>query len=575
MSSVQRFRHTSPCPVCGGYDEAPRGHGQRCYGFLADDGRYAHCTREEYAAGLPLEPESPTYAHRLVGDCRCGVRPDPRAPQPSGQAERRIVARYPYRDEQGRLLYEVVRYEPKTFKQRRPDGYGQGGWLWNLNGTRRVLYRLRELSEAVKADRTIFLPEGEKDVDALVKRGLDATTNSGGAKKFPADQARYLAGADVVILEDHDADGRQHSEDLYGKLSPVVKSLKRLAFPDLANGGDISDWLMLGHTTDDLLALVAAAPAYEPHNSQEAGDESPPGEMNGTPPLTLTEVVQVFQRWLDLPDPGFIEILLGAYVANLIPGDPVWLLGVGPSSGGKTEPLLALTGLPHMHLVSTFTEGSLLSGTPMKDKAKGAQGGLLRAVGPFGYFICKDFTSVLSMQDKIRMSTVAALREIYDGKWDRPLGIDGGRVLSWHGKLAMLAGCTDTIDSHYVLMAAMGQRFFMFRLPSIDAHAQAEKAFDTNAREQDMRADLRGIVARFFKGRTFGHMQPTASKPMREHLIQLAMLTVVARSPVERDPRKRDITLIPDPEAPARAVKVIGKLWAALRAIGIPDQRAW
>jgi AAA domain len=319
MSSMQRFRNSSPCPVCGGYDEAPRGHGQRCYGFLAEDGRYAHCTREEYAGGLPLEPESQTYAHGLVGDCRCGVRHDPRAPQPLDQAERHIVARYPYRDEQGRLLYEVVRYEPKTFRQRRPDGYGQRGWLWNLNGTRRVLYRLPELIDAVKAGRTIFLPEGEKDVDALVKRGLDATTNSGGAKKFPADQARYLTGADVVILEDHDADGRQHTEDLYGKLSPVVKSFKRLAFPDLPKGGDISDWLMLGHTADELLALVAAAPAYEPHNSS-ARDRQPSG-------LALTRLSDLMAE----PEEA-VEWL----VDGLLPSGGFSLLAAKPKVGKST-----------------------------------------------------------------------------------------------------------------------------------------------------------------------------------------------------------------------------------------------
>src|SRR5262245_8133447 len=52
----------------------------------------------------------------------------------------KIVATYPYVDEQSSPLYEVVRLEPKDFRQRRPDG--RGGWFWNLDGTRRVLYRL-------------------------------------------------------------------------------------------------------------------------------------------------------------------------------------------------------------------------------------------------------------------------------------------------------------------------------------------------------------------------------------------------------------------------------------------------
>src|SRR5215471_19110752 len=56
------------------------------------------------------------------------------------RGERQIVAEYDYRDEKGELLFQVVRYQPKDFRQRRPDG--SGGWIWKLNGTRRVLSRL-------------------------------------------------------------------------------------------------------------------------------------------------------------------------------------------------------------------------------------------------------------------------------------------------------------------------------------------------------------------------------------------------------------------------------------------------
>src|SRR5436189_130430 len=56
-----------------------------------------------------------------------------------------IVATYDYTDERGTLLYQNVRYEPKDFRMRRPDGTG---WTWNVKGVRRVLYRLPDLAEA-------------------------------------------------------------------------------------------------------------------------------------------------------------------------------------------------------------------------------------------------------------------------------------------------------------------------------------------------------------------------------------------------------------------------------------------
>ena len=69
--------------------------------------------------------------------------PERAGSEPIGSgAPRKIVAAYSYTDESGGLLSEVLRYEPKDFRQRRPDG---AGWKWSLNGTRRVLYRLPEL----------------------------------------------------------------------------------------------------------------------------------------------------------------------------------------------------------------------------------------------------------------------------------------------------------------------------------------------------------------------------------------------------------------------------------------------
>lgn len=97
-------------------------------------------------------------------------------PRPSPH-EQSIAGTYDYLDEQGTLLFQVVRFAPKNFRQRRPDG--NGGWTWNLEGVRRIPYRLPD----VKGHRTVFIPEGEKDVDRLWALGLPATTNAGGAGK--------------------------------------------------------------------------------------------------------------------------------------------------------------------------------------------------------------------------------------------------------------------------------------------------------------------------------------------------------------------------------------------------------
>lgn len=77
------------------------------------------------------------------------------------QKTKKVVTTYDYQDERGTLLFQVVRFEPKDFLQRRPDGNNQ--WIWNLTGTRRVLYHLPQLCMA----DTVYIVEGEKDADRL------------------------------------------------------------------------------------------------------------------------------------------------------------------------------------------------------------------------------------------------------------------------------------------------------------------------------------------------------------------------------------------------------------------------
>jgi hypothetical protein len=259
----QRFRKDHTCPICGGYNEAGRGQRQRCYGFLSANGQVAHCTRDEYAGQFSKNLKSDTYAHRLRGDCRCGMRHDPTPPHDRQRFGRRQVATYDYTDAQGTVLYQVVRYRnpdgSKTFKQRRPDG--QGGRIWNLKDVGRVPYRLPELLAAIQAGRTILIPEGEKDVDRLIGLGHIATCNPMGAKKWPRDFARYFQGAGVaVVLADNDQDGRDHAVQVCATLLPLVSTVKRHDFRDLPKGGDVSDRLDASHTAEDLEALLAQAP---------------------------------------------------------------------------------------------------------------------------------------------------------------------------------------------------------------------------------------------------------------------------------------------------------------------------
>jgi hypothetical protein len=188
----------------------------------------------------------------------------------TGAQPRRQVASYDYRSGSGELLFQVVRFDPKDFRQRRPDG--RGGWTWSVRGVERVPYRLPELLAAVRAGRTVYVVEGEKDADALAAAGLDATCNAGGAGKWRPAYADALAGARVVVLPDADGPGRDHARQVAASLFGTAADVRVVELPGLPEGGDVSDWLAAGGAAEELDRLAEAAPAWAPELAEPDPD---------------------------------------------------------------------------------------------------------------------------------------------------------------------------------------------------------------------------------------------------------------------------------------------------------------
>ncbi|GEM_PF-2503595 len=167
---------------------------------------------------------------------------------------KKIVKTYPYRNEDGEMLFEAVRLHPKDFRQRQPDT--GGGWKWSIKGVRRVIYNLPEVNKAIENDKPVFLVEGEKDADALMKRGITATTCPMGAGKWRKEYNKYLEGAKLFILPDNDKPGKEHAANLADELTNHANSVHVLLLPDLRTKEDVSDWLTKGGTAEDLLELA-------------------------------------------------------------------------------------------------------------------------------------------------------------------------------------------------------------------------------------------------------------------------------------------------------------------------------
>jgi len=155
-----------------------------------------------------------------------------------GKPVKRLVEVYSYKDEDGHELYQVRRYDDKSFPIRQPDG--MGGWKWTSKGIRKVPYRLPEVILAIKEGRPVVITEGEKDVHTLERLGFAATCCAGGSNGWRSEYGRYFKGADILLCGDTDEPGKQYLINV-AKSCTTAKSVKKVELPPLVD--DISDWV--------------------------------------------------------------------------------------------------------------------------------------------------------------------------------------------------------------------------------------------------------------------------------------------------------------------------------------------
>ena len=240
----------------------------------------------------------------------------------SGQAGEKVPSKiecvYPYTDESGNLLFEVVRYTPKTFRQRRPDG--KGGYINNMEGVKIVPYNLPKI---ITSDMVVIC-EGEKDCENLTALGLTATTNPMGAGKWRDEFSQYLSGKNIIIICDNDEPGKKHGQDVARKLSTHAKSIKLIEqLPGVPVKGDVSDWLKIeGNIKENLLEFVKNAPEWTPK------------ECNETAGFDITKALKIGAEL------QVLDLLVEWAVKGLIPQQAITLLS---ARGGMGKTILSIS----------------------------------------------------------------------------------------------------------------------------------------------------------------------------------------------------------------------------------------
>ena len=265
--------------------------------------------------------------------------------------------------------------------------------------------------------------------------------------------------------------------------------------------------------------------------------------------------------------------MLAVAASEKLSGDPAWLLIISGPGNAKTETVQSTSALG-AHIISTIaSEGALLSATSRKERSKAATGGLLRKIGDRGILVVKDFTSILSTDRNTRTSVLAALREIHDGHWVRNVGTDGGRTLTWSGRIVVIGACTTAWDQAHAVIAAMGDRFVLVRSDSSTGRISAgTHAIRNTGVESTMRKELADAVAGLIS-----HIDPAqpceVTDKEAEQILLAANIVTLARTGVEIDYRG-DIIDAHMPEMPTRFARQLTQVLRGARAIGMSQQEA-
>jgi hypothetical protein len=316
--------------LCPGHDDTRTSLSTREQNGWIECKCFAGCAKDHIVASLGLE--------------RKDLRTE--EDEPAAAPARSIVATYDYRDESGQLLYQAVRYQPKDFRQRRPDPERAGSWIWNLKGVRRVLYRLPEIRERLRRrPQPVLWVEGEGDADQGWAFGVPTTTIAGGAKALAGHAEEYLAqlawtGATTVTCgPDHDAPGWGLMREIATKALAIGFLVFWLELDGLAYKGDLSDWIAAGHTAEQLTERLAAArPILTPEDippvpappTSTAGPASP--DDNGLPPTGVGYRVQDGGLWREKLIKGQV------FLEELAPNFTCWIAEERILDDGLHEP---------------------------------------------------------------------------------------------------------------------------------------------------------------------------------------------------------------------------------------------
>jgi hypothetical protein len=283
--------------------------------------------------------------------------------------------------------------------------------------------------------------------------------------------------------------------------------------------------------------------------------------------MKLIELKEEVQKYQYLEDTSIIDVSLATIIANRLKlGDPVWLIIIGASSGGKSQILrpLALTDEKFLHRVDDLTENTFLSGLRAKE---GEKTSLLDRIGQQGMVVISDFTVIMSKSPETRASILSQFRMIYDGEMTKFSG-NSPKPLKWEGYLGVLAGSTPSIYSHFEEVSDMGERFIYWRMKEFDQKKATELALSRKVFGRELDIKLSDLYAEYIKDVVQTCIDKTIVLPeeVTKRIIEVSMLAERVRTNAHKD-WKGIVNKIPVSAMPMRIALQLTAIAKGLGAI--------
>lgn len=288
--------------------------------------------------------------------------------------------------------------------------------------------------------------------------------------------------------------------------------------------------------------------------------------------MNLPELKEIIQKYQYMEDTKVIDVAVASVIATRLKlGDPLWLIIIGASSGGKSQILrpVAKTDEKFIQQVDDMTENTLLSG--MKSKS-GEKNSLLDRMGNLGMFAISDLTVLFSKNSESRATILSQFRMLYDGKMTKHSG-SLAKPLTWEGHLGVISGSTPSIYSIFEEVSDMGERFIYYRMKEYDGKKATRLALGRKLFGSDLDTELSEAYGDYIKG----VVRENADKPVElseevvERIIEISDFAERVRTMSHYDKYTKETSRKPISAMPTRTALQLNTLAKALTVMEKSD----